>query len=128
MSGRTLPRHTQNFCLTSERINLTLTLQPIGSRDLICTLFGGDYHIGAVAIGRKNDCGSINVDLIEIPNHREGELAQHICQKLCQAYQCTILTAVGIHYDKITKNEIQTVLDLSDQLLHKALSLKNELT
>ena len=115
-----LPQTTKTWHIADERINLTLEFIPVGSRDLRCTLFGGENHIGAVCVGTKQDA-SYTFKLIEIPTHREGQLAKDICTALCHHYQCTVVTVVGIHFDNITKEEITLVLDLSAKLLAKAL-------
>ena len=121
MNYRPTPKEQQHYYLGCERISLTLTLIPIGKRDLSCTLFGGQAHIGAVAVGAKNEVDQFEINLIEVYHHREGPIAKYICQELCQAYGCSVVTTVGIHFDKITKKEIDIVCDLSKKLLLSAL-------
>ncbi|MCR5814415.1 MAG: hypothetical protein K6G15_07985 [Desulfovibrio sp.] len=94
---------------------MTLEIHHTG-RDLLITIFGGAAHIGAVAVAEK-----AQVRLHQCQGHREGEIAQSMAKTLAMACNCTVCVVCGIHYDKITKEEIALVLQGCKELENLAL-------
>ncbi len=94
------------------RLNLRLTAIFMG-QDLCVTLSGGDRpHIGAVALGQ----GSVAVDVLSLPGHREDTLAHQFAQELATEIQATVCVACGVHLDNIHPEEIQDALELAQNL------------
>ena len=86
------------------RILVTLDIQQTGG-DFLVTVLGGEAHIGAVAVAEKD-----SVRTHQCQGHREGEIAQKMAQSLAKAGACTVCVVCGIHYDKISREEIAQVL------------------
>ncbi|CAK7042735.1 MAG: hypothetical protein DESF_01786 [Desulfovibrio sp.] len=102
------------------RLALTLRVLRLG-RDLqvICT--GGQAHIGAVAVAsplppHAQATGHRTQELICLPGHREDMLAARMARHLADALDCTACVSAGIHFDCITKEEIERVLNLAATL------------
>ena len=106
------------FTATRGRISLSLQLEMLG-RDAQLILRGGRAHIGAVAIAPGDGASP---SLVTLPGHREGELALAMAQRLAHASGRTVCVSAGIHYDHITREEINTVLTLVASLTDDCLA------
>lgn len=108
--------------LTAKHGRLALTLRVLRlGRDLqvICT--GGQAHIGAVAVASPMPAQAQTAEkhaqnLISLPGHREDMLAARMARQLADALECTVCVSAGIHFDCITKEEIERVLNLAATL------------
>lgn len=99
------------------RIQLFCGLSRLGA-DLFAILFGGEAHIGALALaapGARTDC-------IAAPGHREDEIARALADHIARALNCRVAVACGIHYDNITKSEIAIVGQLAEEMGDLAIS------
>lgn len=68
---------------------------------------GGDKgHIGAVAIAKA---GRI-IESIVFPSHKEEVICRSWAEKISAVYPGPVVVEAGIHYDGITKEQIQEVL------------------
>lgn len=132
------------FCEGRGRVELCMTVQRLGA-DYSVSLFGGEAHVGAVALALPqanplaghgaghnvchNVCVVANTDgaesvstaVLVVPGHREDELAQHVARTLAAALHCRVSVVCGIHYDRISREEIALVLALADSLTQRAL-------
>ncbi|MDR0267589.1 hypothetical protein [Paenibacillus sp.] len=90
--------------------DIRITEVPVG-RDILLLLTGGTAHIGAVATAYF--CGKaqeVQVQTIDLPGHREQELAAYMAEKAAEALGCTVTVAAGIHYDGINKAQILDIV------------------
>jgi hypothetical protein len=100
---------------SSGRLSIAMRAVDIGD-DLLVTITGGEGHIGAAAVG-------INVgelatsSVITVPSHREDRVAKSAAEKLAKALNRSVVVVAGIHYDNITKEEIDETLRLCDELV-----------
>jgi hypothetical protein len=76
------------------------------------TVGGGQTHVGAVAVSSPagGACGGPRRDLVVIPGHREGPLAEEAAARLAAAAGCTVVAVVGIHQDAATAEEIARIV------------------
>ena len=100
---------------TSGRIQVTLTAVEIGD-DLLVTITGGKGHIGAAALG-TNAGGLASSSVITTPGHRDDRVAKDAAEKLAKALKKNVVVVSGIHFDNITKEEIDEVLRLCKEMV-----------
>nr|WP_296986643.1 hypothetical protein [uncultured Desulfovibrio sp.] len=106
------------------RLALTLRVLHLG-RDLQVICSGGQAHIGAVAVASPQstwETGNHVQNLISLPGHREDILAARMARHLADALDCTVCVSVGIHFDCITKEEIERVLNLAATLTGRCIT------
>lgn len=101
---------------TSGRLTLSLRLYGMG-KDVQALLTGGDAHAGGTALAAPN----APVQTLSLPGHRDAELACQLAQGLADGLGCAACVTAGIHYDNITRAEIEECRRLTDTLLHSAL-------
>ena len=101
---------------TSGRLTLSLRLYGMG-KDVQALLTGGDAHAGGTALAAPN----VPVQTLSLPEHRDAELACRLAQGLADGLGCAACVTAGIHYDNITRAEIEECRRLTDTLLHTAL-------
>lgn len=101
---------------TSGRLTLTLSICGMG-KDIQALLTGGDAHAGGTALAAPNT----PVQVLSLPGHRDAELACRLAQGLADSLGCAVCVTAGIHYDNITRAEIEECRRLTDALLHSAL-------
>lgn len=101
---------------TSGRLTLSLRLYGMG-KDVQALLTGGDAHAGGTALAAPN----APVQTLSLPGHRDAELACRLAQGLADSLGCTACVTAGIHYDDITRAEIEECRRLTDALLRSAL-------
>lgn len=88
-------------------------------------LGGGDVsHIGAVSMVEED--GKINT--FAFPGHREAVISDKWSKAIHEKTTETVVVSAGIHYDNISKNDIKTVLDYTDNLLKKLLVKIDDVT
>lgn len=91
-----------SVCRTEDGINILIA--------------GGDKgHIGAVAIAKA---GHI-IESIVFPSHKEEVICRSWAEKISAVYPGPVVVEAGIHYDSITKEQIQEVLRRLDEELFK---------
>lgn len=100
---------------SSGRIAVAITATPIGG-DLLVAITGGRAHIGATAVGIRTG-GPATASVITTPAHREDRVAAPAAEKLAKRLDRTVVVVAGIHYDGITKEEIEATLKLCDGLV-----------
>lgn len=105
----------------------------LSGNDLTVIVKGGSRpHIGSVSIAvpRKsmlNDGDmSATVSTINLPGHKDNEIGDMFAKGIAIATGSTCVVTCGIHIDNITKDEIDSVLAASKQLLDRMTgALKN---
>ena len=91
-----------------------LTMGLFTDNGINITIAGGDKsHIGAVSIA--DEAG--NIDTTTFPNHKEGIIAEAWAKALHEKYNQPVVVSAGIHYDNITKDGIELVVNTCDSLL-----------
>lgn len=88
----------------------------------ICVIIeGGDKgHIGAVAFSAPDP--DTEHQSFTFPNHKETLICERWTKGLGSIYGGPVVIIAGIHYDSITKEQIQYVLDVMDSELVKAMN------
>lgn len=77
---------------------------------------GGDRsHIGSVSIADEQSQLISHV----FDGHRDNIIGDQWAKTLSQKWKVPVVVSVGIHYDAITRQEIQIVVETMTQLLHE---------
>ena len=100
----------------SGRLAISLKAVDVGD-DLLVAITGGKIHIGATAVGIKTE-GVATASVITTPAHREDRVVKDAAEKLAKKLDKTVVVVSGIHYDNITKEEIDETLRLCDELVN----------
>ncbi|WP_286154895.1 hypothetical protein [Bacillus sp. FJAT-27264] len=89
---------------------IELTALEVG-RDLLLLITGGVSHIGAAStaflIGDQ-----VEVLTSAVPHHKEHTLSEGIAHKVATALRRSVTVVMGIHYDDLTKEGIQQVVEI----------------
>ncbi len=138
------------FTARQGRLNLYLRVFRQG-RDLQVLCGGGASHIGAVALaapndghaqhadaaplagradqaiqagqpGQANQPGHVETRLLALPGHREDALALRMAQSMAETLHCAVCVSAGIHYDNITRAEIQQVEQMAQSLTQRCIA------
>lgn len=101
------------------RINANLILL---DHDIQVMIWGGRAHIGAIALaGPKNEA-----QVVEAADHKDGEIALLIASELAKNLNGTVAVTAGIHYDRITPEEIEIVREKTGKIVHEIITyIKN---
>ena len=79
---------------------------------------GGDQgHIGAVGIAEPG----METKVITFPGHREEAICRKWATVLAAKYNAPVVVEAGIHFNQITKEEIQEVLRILEKELERFL-------
>lgn len=114
--------------LTAKHGRLAVTLNILWQgQDLQVICSGGQAHIGAVALASPHPPTDVadgeKMDgLLAVPGHREDMLAARMARRLADELNCVVCVTAGIHFDSITKEEIERVLNLADTLTERCLT------
>jgi tagatose-1,6-bisphosphate aldolase non-catalytic subunit AgaZ/GatZ len=83
------------------------------------SVFGGELsHIGAVSIVSPD--GICNT--IQFPGHREGSVSEAWAKALAEAGCQPVVVEAGIHYDHLSRDGIEAVVALSNEMLAEVLN------
>lgn len=109
-----------NLSKTLGRVNIDLKATYVGE-DLIIIISGGDRpHIGAVSYGGEGlENKEFEKNIIVYGNHKEYIISQRFSQKIGEVFKGNYIISAGIHLDNITKEEIEIVKMLSEELLEE---------
>jgi len=109
--------------------DLEASVRLIG-QDLLVAIWGGEKpHIGAVAIAQPRpslkdpEVMSATASVICLPGHKEDELAKAVSEILAAALNTPVVVTAGIHWDNISKDGIQRVIENSKILVDLILVL-----
>ena len=114
--------------LTAKHGRLSVTLRAVRQgQDLQVICSGGEAHIGAVALASPHPStdvkdGKKTDGLLALSGHREDKLAARMARRLADELNCVVCVTAGIHFDSITKEEIERVLNLVDVLTERCLT------
>lgn len=101
------------------RISLILDWKKAG-RDYVACLTGGDEHVGAVAVGFFDGAsGRASSSVITSPGHRESAIAMAGAKVISETCKATSVFIVGIHLDNITKDEIDEIVSVSEEMIEE---------
>lgn len=106
------------------RFEINLSLQHLGS-DLQVLIWGGDAHVGAVAIAgphtllENSSLNGFSAEVISVPGHRDEVVARDAASHLARACSGTVAVTVGLHWDNLKPEEIQEVLRLCAELIRE---------
>ncbi|MTJ92500.1 MAG: hypothetical protein F8N36_06495 [Desulfovibrio sp.] len=120
------------FTASLGRLSISLRVFRLG-RDLQVLCCGGASHIGAVALAtptqghaRQQDLATrptqVEAHLLALPGHKEDALALRMAQSMAEALHCAVCVSAGIHYDNITRAEIQQVEQMAQDLTHRCIA------
>ena len=120
------------FTARQGRLNLYLRVFRQG-RDLQVLCGGGASHVGAVALAAPNDAhapqpdqsdigGQVDARVLTLPGHKEDALALRMAQSMAEALHCAVCVSAGIHYDNITRAEIQQVEQMAQNLTQRCIA------
>lgn len=112
--------------------DLEASVRLIG-QDLLVAIWGGEKpHIGAVAAAQPRpslkdpEITSATASVICLPGHKEDELAKAVSEILAAALNTPVVVTAGIHWDNISEEGIQKVIEnskiLVDLILEKIVS------
>lgn len=92
------------FPIGTGRTQVTFSWQMHGA-DLRLHIAGGADHIGAAALAAP----TASVQAAGVPPHREEEIVRAVAERLAEQLRVTVCVTAGIHVDRITREEIQTI-------------------
>lgn len=75
-------------------------------------------HVGAVSYAFPGE----SVQTIQFPTHRDGKVSERWAKALCERLHCQVTVNCGIHYDNVSKADIQEIVAVTEQLLQKAMA------
>jgi hypothetical protein len=81
---------------------------PVG-RDTMLIVTGGAAHIGAVSTAYFVNNG-IDVQTTILPGHKEHTISEGLARKAAEVLGRTVTVAAGIHYDHISREEIDAIV------------------
>ncbi len=96
------------FQIGDGRTQVTFFWQKHGA-DFRVHVAGGQDHIGAVALAAPTVDGTASVQTLNRPPHREGEIVRAVAERLAEQLGASVCVTAGIHLDRITQEEIQTI-------------------
>ena len=137
------------FTASQGRLNIYLRVFRQG-RDLQVLCGGGASHLGAVALAapahghtprpdspaQANQAAhaeqasqdqavqpqGVEARLLALPGHKEDALALRMAQSMAEALHCAVCVSAGIHYDNITRAEIQQVEQMAQDLTQRCIA------
>jgi 2-iminoacetate synthase len=98
--------------------HLECHVRPIGG-DYLCTIHGGDEHIGAVALSEWTD-GKATTRCLTASGHRERGVAMHAAHRLCTVTHSRVSCIAGIHYESPSHDDIAEIVQAAHELTRRA--------
>ena len=87
--------------------------------DYLCRIHGGDRHIGAVALSQW--CSNrATTQCLTVSGHEERGIAVHAAQMLCSASRRPVGCIAGIHFDSLSRHEIEAIVQAVQALIRQA--------
>ena len=89
-------------------------------------------HIGSVVLaeprpGLSNpEENSCTVSVLNLAGHKDEAVARAFAEAFCRQYGCPVSVSAGVHIDNASPEDIQKFLELSRELLEKALNIWSE--
>lgn len=91
------------------RVQVRLDLRAQG-RDWLLVIAGGQAHVGAVAVAAAPGGEGPAAEVLALPGHKEGPLAQECALLLARAGGRACAVVAGIHQERATPQEIFEIL------------------
>jgi hypothetical protein len=89
--------------------------------DLVLILKGGEkHHVGAVAMAIPYK-QTASASLISVYGHKDGEVAKPLAEKIAKKLKKTTVLIAGLHIENATKEDIQRLIDKSNQVVDEFL-------
>ncbi|MEC0127084.1 hypothetical protein [Paenibacillus pabuli] len=88
--------------------------------DKVFLVTGGKPHIGAVATFYP-DGERVSGVTVHIPGHKEQELCERLARKAAMHLKVAVTFIMGIHFDAITRMQIDEIVQTAERLLDEAL-------
>jgi len=123
-------RKTNNIVTITEKANtfeINATLHVLG-KDLLVILSGGTSHIGAIGIGEPRpslkyaDKISSTSSVFTFLGHKEDAIAKSMSEELARRLNRKAVVVAGIHWDKLTPEEFQTIVSICKRMVKKIVS------
>lgn len=105
------PVNRYELTIGKGRTKVSLSVQHLGS-ELIVYIYNENAHIGALALGEydhKEERTSCSI--ITRLGHKDDVIAQEAAHSISKHTKKPVCVVAGIHVDKITKNEIDRILE-----------------
>ncbi len=103
-------------------------------KDLMITVWGGDPHIGAVAMAQPRpslkalDKTSATASVFCYVGHKDDEVAKMMAERIAAMLNTNVVVAAGLHWDDLTTNGIKQVITNIDKLIPQIIDgIKNHL-
>lgn len=102
---------------------LTLEHIEIG-RDTLIIIKGGDAHIGAVSTAYLTQVSpvTIEVETSAVPGHKEYLLSEKFARQSAMHLLRTVTVIIGIHFDGLQKDEIDVIVQTTENMLKTCLA------
>ena len=107
------------FTLTRELMGAPITAHAIClPNGLQVTVYGGTLpHIGAVSAADPQG----NITTQQFPTHKDGVVSEEWARALLEAGYCPAVVTAGIHYDDLSRGQIDQVVALTNEMLAELL-------
>ncbi len=90
----------------------------VTGEDISLTLTGGEAHIGAIAMGTYDDKSSrASSSVLTAPGHRDDVIALKGARMVSSHTHTTTAFSVGIHFDRINKEDIEEIISASEEMI-----------
>jgi hypothetical protein len=97
---------------------IALSVSQVGP-DFLCRIHGGDRHIGAVALSEWA-ADRPSTGCLSATGHKEQAIATDAAHRLCAATRRTVTCVAGIHFDALTRAEIDEISEAAYDLTARA--------
>ena len=121
----------KQFSMERGRLKLNFTVV-ILNEDICVTISGGDAHIGAVALSIPKDDYSkkckpeLDVSVFTVKGHKDNIIAEQTARKVSLLTSKKAVVICGIHYEKITAEEIRDIMKLAEEAVTKIIDMNGE--
>lgn len=95
--------------------------------DKVFLVTGGQAHIGAVSTFYLEQ-ERISGTTVHIPGHKEQELCERLARKAALQLKVTVTVIMGIHFDSVTRMQIDEIVHTAERLMDEHLSRISEQT
>lgn len=99
-------------------------------QDLLISIIGGYAHIGSCVNAQaylKNEEWHVTLNTWNRLSHKDDKIAQMYATAACLSTHNVVSCVCGIHYDDISKEEIQSIIDwCKNDIKEMEKELKNE--
>jgi len=108
-----------------ESYNLDAVVMRVGSDWLVSIQGGEKPHIGAVAAAQSRpslkgaEAVSETASVLCFPGHKEDVITKEVSEKLASLLEARVVVTAGIHWDDISPEGIQRVIENSRILISK---------